>query len=137
MKVCIKWSRSHDQDGRHGYKYQKRLKIFFFRTRRSMILKLSMKHVGMELYKVYINHDPGMTLTYCKFGNFRVTFISRIFYFQIISEFLNSRVSVHLFYKVYCDSLLARTLNSRGNQFAKIKFSRIFPDLQYFTARST
>ena len=29
-----------------------------------MILKLGMKHLGMELYKVYINHDPGMTLTY-------------------------------------------------------------------------
>ena len=28
-----------------------------------MILKLGMKHLGMELYKVYINHDPGMTLT--------------------------------------------------------------------------
>ena len=27
-----------------------------------MILKLDMKHLGMELYKVYINHDPGMTL---------------------------------------------------------------------------
>ena len=39
-------------------------KNFFFRTRRPMILKLGMKHLGMELYKVYINHDPGMTLTY-------------------------------------------------------------------------
>ena len=29
-----------------------------------MILKLGMKHLGMELYKVYINHDPGMTLAY-------------------------------------------------------------------------
>ena len=29
-----------------------------------MILKLGMKHKGNELYKVYINHDPGMTLTY-------------------------------------------------------------------------
>ena len=29
-----------------------------------MILKLGVKHLGMELYKVYINHDPGMTLTY-------------------------------------------------------------------------
>ena len=29
-----------------------------------MILKLGMKHQGKELYKVYINHDPGMTLTY-------------------------------------------------------------------------
>ena len=28
-----------------------------------MILKLGMKHLGMELYKVCINHDPGMTLT--------------------------------------------------------------------------
>ena len=29
-----------------------------------MILKLGMKHQGMEVYKIYINHDPGMTLTY-------------------------------------------------------------------------
>ena len=40
------------------------LKNLFLRTRRPMILKLGMKHLGMELYKVYINHDPGMTLTY-------------------------------------------------------------------------
>ena len=39
------------------------------------------------------------TDTFCKFGNFRLTFISRIFYFRIISEFLNSRVRVHVFYK--------------------------------------
>ena len=26
-----------------------------------MILKLGMKHQAIELYKVYINHDPGMT----------------------------------------------------------------------------
>ena len=31
-----------------------------------MILKLGMKHQAMELYKVYINHDPWMTLTYFK-----------------------------------------------------------------------
>ena len=30
-----------------------------------MILKLGMKHQGEELYKVYINHDLGMTLTGC------------------------------------------------------------------------
>ena len=47
-----------------------------------------------------------------------MTFILQIFYFRIIDEFLNSRVSVHVFYKVYSDSLLARTLNLRGNQFA-------------------
>ena len=29
-----------------------------------MILKLDMKHQGEELYKVYINHDLGITLTY-------------------------------------------------------------------------
>ena len=29
-----------------------------------MILKLGMKHLGIELYKVCINHDPGMTFTY-------------------------------------------------------------------------
>ena len=29
-----------------------------------MILKLGMNHLGIELYKIYINHDPGMTLTY-------------------------------------------------------------------------
>ena len=30
-----------------------------------MILKLNMKHQGMEVYKLCINHDPGLTLTYC------------------------------------------------------------------------
>ena len=29
-----------------------------------MILKLDMKHQAMELYKVCINHDPRMTLTF-------------------------------------------------------------------------
>ena len=29
-----------------------------------MILKLGMKHQAIELYKVCINHDPGMTLTF-------------------------------------------------------------------------
>ena len=45
---------------------KKTLKIFFSRIRRPTILKLGMKHQGEELYKVYINHDPGMTLTYFK-----------------------------------------------------------------------
>ena len=39
-------------------------KIFFSRTRRPMILKLGMKHQGEELHKFYINHVPGVTLTY-------------------------------------------------------------------------
>ena len=29
-----------------------------------MILKLGMKHYEMEVYKICINHDTGMTLTY-------------------------------------------------------------------------
>ena len=29
-----------------------------------MILKLGMQHRGIKLYKVYINVDPGLTLTY-------------------------------------------------------------------------
>ena len=61
-----------------------------------------------------------LNLYYCKFGNFYVTFISRIFYFGIMSEFLYSRVSVHVFYKVYSDSLLARTLNWQGIQLTNI-----------------
>ena len=43
---------------------KKTLKICFFRTGRPVILKFGMKYQGMELYKVYINHDPGLTLTY-------------------------------------------------------------------------
>ena len=42
---------------------KKTLKIFS-RTRRLMILKLGMKHQAMELYNVYINHDPWTSLTY-------------------------------------------------------------------------
>ena len=42
----------------------------------------------------------------------RVTFISRIFNFQIIGEFLNSRGSTYVVYKAYSNSLLARTLFS-------------------------
>ena len=33
-----------------------------------MILKLVMTHQKEELYKFYINNDPGMTLTYLKQG---------------------------------------------------------------------
>ena len=36
-----------------------------------MILKLGMKHQAIELYKVYINHDPGMTFTFLQQGQLR------------------------------------------------------------------
>ena len=47
MKICING---------HGH--------MIYRTRKPMILKLGFNHREMELYKVYINHDPGMTLPY-------------------------------------------------------------------------
>ena len=37
-----------------------------------MILRLGMKHQAMELYKVCINHDPGMTLTFLQQGQLRL-----------------------------------------------------------------
>ena len=40
------------------------LKIFFSRTRSHMIYKLGMYHLGLKLYKMCINDDPGLTLTY-------------------------------------------------------------------------
>ena len=42
---------------------KKNFKHFFLQNQRPMILKLGMKVQAMEFYKVYINHDPGMTLT--------------------------------------------------------------------------
>ena len=42
----------------------KTLKIFFYRTRSPMILKLCMTDRALKLYQVYINDDPGLTLTY-------------------------------------------------------------------------
>ena len=38
--------------------------LLLLQCRRPMILKLGMKHQAMELFKVCINHDPGMTLTF-------------------------------------------------------------------------
>ena len=65
MKVCINGQGHTTKVAAMAINSKKRLKIFFFfRTRRPMILKLGMKHLEMELYKVYINHDAGMTLTY-------------------------------------------------------------------------
>ena len=81
-------------------------KIFFSETNRLISRKLAIKHRWLKYY--------------CKFGNFRVTFISRFFDFRIISETLDSRTRTHAVYKAYCYSLLARTLFSRVNEFANI-----------------
>ena len=36
-----------------------------------MILKLGMKHQAIEFYRVCINHDPGMTLTFLRQGQLK------------------------------------------------------------------
>ena len=63
MKVCIN-GQGHMTKMAAMAINSKNVKKIFFRTRRPMILKLGMKHLGMELYKVFVNHDPGTTLTY-------------------------------------------------------------------------
>ena len=64
MKVCISGQGHMTKMAAMAINSKKTLKIIFSRTRRPMILKLGMKHLGEELYKIYINHDLGMTLTY-------------------------------------------------------------------------
>ena len=49
-----------------------------------------------------------------------MTCILQIFVFRIIDEFLNWQGSTHTVYKAYSNSLLARTLFSRGKEFMKI-----------------
>ena len=41
-----------------------------------VILNLGMKHQGTELYNVYINHDPGMTMTYFTARSTKVAHVS-------------------------------------------------------------
>ena len=64
-----KWSRSHDQGGRHGCAMainSKTFKNLLLQNQKAYDLKLGMRLQAMESYKVCINHDPGMTLTYFK-----------------------------------------------------------------------
>ena len=64
MKVCINSHGHMTKMATMAVNNKNLKKNFFFRTRRHMILKLGMKHQGMEVYKSCINHDPGMILTY-------------------------------------------------------------------------
>ena len=50
------------------------LEIFFFRTQKSIILELGMHHKSLNLEKVYINDDPGLTLTYFAARSYLVAF---------------------------------------------------------------
>ena len=60
---------------------------------------------------------------YCRFGNFREIFISRIFISRLIGEFLNSQASIQ-FIKIKLSKIvvfnISKTLNSQGNEFANI-----------------
>ena len=70
---------------------------------------------------------------YCKFGNLLCDINLQIFCFQFISEFLISRASVHIYYKAYSVTLLARTLNLRGNQFANISENEVLANISEST----
>ena len=63
MKVCIN-GQGHMTKMAAMAINSKNLKIFSSRTRRPMSLKLDMTQQAIELYKIYMNHDPGMTLTF-------------------------------------------------------------------------
>ena len=58
-----------DQDGHRAHIWKKPSKIFFFITRRHVIMKPGMQHHGLKLYKVYINDDFRLTLTYFAAGS--------------------------------------------------------------------
>ena len=49
-----------------------------------MILKLGIKHQGIEVYKIYINHDTGMTLTYFMA---RSTYVVHVFEWRKLLKF--------------------------------------------------
>ena len=48
----------------NGPGHKKKMAAILSRTRSPMILKLSVYHWGLKLYKVYINDDPVLNLTY-------------------------------------------------------------------------
>ena len=64
MKVCINSHGHMTKMATMAINNKNLKKIFFFRTRRPMILKIGMEHQGIEAYKIYITHDAGMTMTY-------------------------------------------------------------------------
>ena len=60
-------------------------------------LKLTQQNFIHYLYPYTANIvSPGNVSAYCRFGNFRVTFILRFFDFRIIREVLNLRASIRV-----------------------------------------
>ena len=64
MKVCIYGQDHMTKMAVMAINSKITLKKICFESRWPTILKLGMKHQGTQLYKVYINHDPGLTLTF-------------------------------------------------------------------------
>ena len=48
----------------YEYGKKKTLKIFYSKTGSFMILKFGMQRQGLKFYKICINCDPGLNLTY-------------------------------------------------------------------------
>ena len=59
-------------------------------------------------------------------------FYSQFFYFRIISEFLNPGMSTLLVYNAFRNSLLAKTLNLRDNEFANISRNKVLVNISKF-----
>ena len=71
MKVCVNGQGHMTIMVVMAINSKKLFKILFSRTIRAMILKFAMMHQALKLYKIYINHDPGMTLTFLRQGQLR------------------------------------------------------------------
>ena len=74
-----------------------------------MILKLGMKHQGMELYKVYINHAPDLF-----YGNVNLSHLSQISGERLQDHWSSQAlvvVSLQLFAFCFCRNVYGVILN--------------------------
>ena len=61
----FKWSRSHDRFGRHvPYMVKPLKKKIFSGTKQPMTLKVGMQYRVLEYFRVCLNDDLGLALTY-------------------------------------------------------------------------
>ena len=58
-----------------------------------MILKLAMQHWVFKLYKVYINDDPGLTMTYFKERSNKVT--STFYWGRLLQSLLMGKLEAN------------------------------------------
>ena len=88
-----KWSRSHDQDAAKPMSIEVKKKPFKYplQTKNPMILKLCMQPRGLKLYKVYINDDPGLTLTYFTPRSNLVTYMYTVEWGKVLFKSKNGK----------------------------------------------